>query len=30
MSVDEVIDWLEERELLDELEALFPDELQEA
>ena len=30
MSVDEVIDWLEERELLDELEALFPNELEEA
>ena len=30
MSVDEVIAWLESRELVDELEALFPNELEEA
>lgn len=30
MTVDEVIAWLEERELAAELEALFPDELEEA
>ena len=30
MSVDEVIAWLEKRQLVAELEALFPDELEEA
>ncbi len=30
MSIDDVIAWLEKRQLVAELEALFPDELEEA